>query len=191
MLHTGAGIGAVVLENRDVVHPVVHAERVVALLIDAQDVRHMRIGQQAHVTGMVGTVDNDLMKTEPLDAAPQMLQAARGLDVTRQSGKLVGNHAHRPGLAVRGVAQHLAWRFAFVPRTEWTTFQKRREGLHRAMHCQVLRPLRALGGDDDPFLGKEILAKFRHPSPLSSLSAEEGQHCSAGTEGESAFRRVL
>jgi hypothetical protein len=44
-----------------------------------------------------------------------------------------------------------------VARTEWAGFEQRRRVLDSPMCSQFLWASGALGGDDDPFLGKEIL----------------------------------
>src|ERR1035441_2173790 len=62
----------------------------------------MRVREQPHIARMVRTVDDDLVKPEALNAPPQMLQAASRLQLARQRGKLVGDHAHRPRIAFAG-----------------------------------------------------------------------------------------
>jgi hypothetical protein len=39
--------------------------------------------------------------------------------------------------------------------------------LHHAMRSQFLRPLGPLGGENDPFLGEKVLAKFGQVNPSS------------------------
>ena len=76
-----SGVGAVVLENGNVIDAMVEAERVVALLIDAQDRGKSSSLSSAMHARMVGTVDNDLVKSKAVDAAAQMLEIARGLRI--------------------------------------------------------------------------------------------------------------
>jgi hypothetical protein len=45
-----------------------------------------------------------------------------------------------------------------LPEQNGTAFQEHRHILHGPVRDQFLRAFGALGGDDDPFLGKEILA---------------------------------
>src|SRR5665811_388516 len=189
MRQTCPGVGPVILENRNVVHPMVQAQRVVALSVDAQDARHMRVREQHHIARMVRTVDDDLVKPEALNAPPEVLQAARRLHLARQRGKLVGDYAHGPRIAVRRVAQHLRRRLAFIAGTERTALDKLGYGLNHAMRGQFLRPLGPLGRDDDPFLGEKVLAKLGHVNPSSfSYRQMEGFLQSAGVRKWSSFR---
>src|SRR5208283_615810 len=102
-------------------------------------------------------------EAEALDASPEVLQTAGGLGRTVERGELVRNDSHRPGLAGAGWKPHdLGRGFALVAGAEWTAFQERRHRLWGPMCGQLLG---ALGGDDDPFLGEEILAQLRHGNP--------------------------
>ena len=76
-----------------------------------------------------------------------------------KAANVVGHDAHLPGLTAVGRKPHdLGRSFAFVARTEGTSFHKRRHDLGRAFAGQFFRTLGALGGDDDPFLGEVVLA---------------------------------
>ncbi len=157
MLQARPRIHSVILENRNVIHSMIEAQRVVALFIDAQNAGHIRIGQQSHVPGVVRTVDDHFVKAEPGYAPPQVLQAARGLHLTRQRRELVWDHAHFPTLSTRRIPQHFLRRLAFIARTKWTILDKRGHRLRCTMRGQLLGPLGPFRGNDDPFLGEEVL----------------------------------
>src|ERR1700728_172547 len=82
MLLTSAGIGPVVLENCDVVNAVVHAQEVVALPVDTENVGHLRLGLQGHGAGMVGALDDDFVNSKALDTPPYVLHISGGLRST-------------------------------------------------------------------------------------------------------------
>src|SRR5580698_4231308 len=82
MLQAGPGVEAVVLEDGYVVDPAVHTEQGVALLIDAENAGHLFVRQKSHATGVVGTIDNDFVKAEALNAPPNVLLAAGRLGLS-------------------------------------------------------------------------------------------------------------
>jgi len=51
--------------------------------------------------------------------------------------------------------------------SKWAAFD-RRNGLRRPVRGQLVGALGALGGDDDPLLGKEILSQLRYGDPPAS-----------------------
>jgi len=69
----------------------VGAEHLVSLFIHPQDAGHMFIRQQGHAARVVRTVDDNFLKTETINASPQVLQTARRLHIARQRGELVGD----------------------------------------------------------------------------------------------------
>ncbi len=169
MLQTGTGIDAVVLEDGDVIDAGIDTQRVIAFLIDAKDAGHMRIGQHRNAGGVVRTVNNDFVKSEAIDATPPVLLVPGGLDFAGKCGELVGDDSYHPGLArIRRKPRDFRRGLALVARAEGAGFHKGWHRLRWPMGGQLLGALGAFGGDDDPLLGKEILAQLWHGSPPES-----------------------
>ena len=159
MLQAGPCIRTVIFENRDVVDPLVGTERVVSFLVDSQNFAHVLVRQKSHATGVVRPVNNHFVKAKTIDAAPQMLQTAGRLHFTGERGEFIGNHSHRPGFPfICGKARHLRRCLIFVSGTERASLHKGWHDLCRSMCCQLFRTFGALGGNNDPFFGEEILA---------------------------------
>jgi hypothetical protein len=167
MLLAGAGAAAMVLEDGKVVDAVIEAQRVIALLEYGEDSGHLGVGHQRHATGVIGILDDDFVKSETLHRAPQMLQAAGGLDQAGERGVFVGHNANRPRLAaIGGIARKFHRRFIFISRAEGASLHIPGDIHHRgSMGRQVLGALGAFGGDDDPFFGEEVLSQLWHRGP--------------------------
>ena len=107
---------------------------------------------------MVGCFHNRIVDAETLDRPARSVDGAGWRHLARESSELVGDNANLPGPVAIGQAEDFGWCLIFVPRTEWAGERERREFPRRAVDDQLLGALGALGRDDDPFLGEEILA---------------------------------
>src|SRR5579862_1042752 len=108
------------------------------------------------------------MKSKTIDAPSQMLQVARRSRFARECGELIGKDTHGPGFAqVAWMTQDFRRSLIFMARAKWTIFDEPRHRYCRAVCRQFFWPLGPLSGDDDPFLGKEVLAQLWHGEPLA------------------------
>src|SRR5580700_4212430 len=90
------------------------------------------------------------------------MDGARGRDFAGEGGELVGDDANLTGTVAVWQAEDFGWRLILVPGTEWAVLGEGRQFPRGTVHDQLLRTLGAFGGDDDPFLGEEILSQFWH-----------------------------
>src|SRR3984885_10614273 len=158
MLQAGAGIEPVVLEDRDVVHAMVQAQRVVPLLINTQNLPHLLLAEKCYAARVVRAVDDHFVESKTVNAPPQVLQASRWLHLARECRKLVGNYPHLPSIAFCRRSHHLGGSLVLVSRAKGTSFHEGRGRLSWAVRDQFFWPLGPFRGDDDPFLRKEVLA---------------------------------
>src|SRR5438309_7201497 len=98
---------------------------------------------------MIGSLDDDVMHTEPVNRPVRAPDGAFRLNIPRQGSKLVGNHPHRPlALTRSSQAKNLRRCFVFVPPTKWAAAEVSGDRLDRAMYHHLFRPLGALGSNN-------------------------------------------
>jgi hypothetical protein len=108
----------------------IEAQCLGARLVNAQDVGYVRIRHLGSRVRVVGRVDNDVVDAKASHAAAGAMDGPGRLDVRRQGGEFVGHDAHLPGVAAVGRKPHdLGRSFAFVARTEGTSFHQPRQDL--------------------------------------------------------------
>jgi acyl-CoA synthetase (NDP forming) len=72
------------------------------------------VGQHGHTARVIGAIDDDFVKSEAIDAAAQMLQAARGLGIADSAANLLGMTRTAQGLPFWRKSHHFGGSLAFV-----------------------------------------------------------------------------
>ena len=167
--HLGVGVFqgrpgrlAVVLENGHLLDARVRGSEFEAVEVGLDDEFDLTVLEEGRRLAVVRRLHDHFVDADARHGAANPHDRAPPLAFVNEGGELVGRHPDLPALPV---GNHIGFRgcHLFIAGAEGAFGVEGREFLPiRLALGELVRALGALRGDDDPFTGKEIVAKLGH-----------------------------
>src|SRR5213594_2236475 len=172
----GARFLSVVLEDQDVLEPLVPSKVDVPLLVRREDLLDLKVAEVGEVRVAVGRLHDDLVGADPVYGLEQLVDPPVDLPLDLEGGVLVRHAPDPPARRVRGsvlaVREDLRRRHVLVAVAERALLGRGQP----ARSLELLGALRADRGEDDPGVSDVVLSELRHreSSPLGGTGCGFG-----------------